>query len=62
MAVSFSQAVGDLGSLLYWKKLEAYISWGNAITNRAGTAGDCSQFLSSEAAPFYKRELSSQGE
>lgn len=62
VAVSFSWAVGDLGSLLYWKKLQAYISWGNTITNRPGTAGDCSQFLSSEAALFCKRELSSQGE
>lgn len=62
VAASFSWAVGDLGSLLYWKKLQAYISWGNTITNRPGTAGDCSKFLSSEAALFCKRELSSQGE
>lgn len=53
---------GDLSSLLYWKKLRACISWGNTITNRPGTVGDCSQFLSSEAALFCKRELSSQGE
>jgi len=62
VAVSVSRAVGDLGSLLYCKKLQAYVSWGNAITNRPGTAGDCSEFLSSEAALFCKRELSSQGE
>lgn len=55
-------AVGDLSSLLYWKKLQASISWGNTITNRPGTAGDCSQFVTSEAAQFCKRELSSQGE
>lgn len=61
VAVSFSRAVGDLSSLLYWKKLQAYISWGNTITNRPGTVGDCSLFLSSEAALFCKRELSSQG-
>lgn len=62
VAVSFSRAVGDLSSLLYWKKLQAYISWGNTITNRPGAVRDCSQFPPSEAARFCKRELSSQGQ